>query len=167
MDAAHKSQVNQIKKVFLVPFLLCISLAFLLFIYILAKSEYEEYFIYGQVKNGFVNNIFWENSTEGQTSHFFCVIDTYKNKLSYVIPNANQSFAISDEEKMLIENIEIGDTVKIKILNNKEAKILEWKQIIINEKNDYWGVLWHFISIFMSAIISCFLLKKIYQIYQQ
>lgn len=169
MDKSHKSQVNQINKIFIAPFLFCISLPFLFIVYNLIKSEYNEYFVYGQLKNGKIVNFYRENnSTEGPPSeHFHCKIVVEKKILDYTIQNSNQSFAISKEDELLIENLSIGDSVKVKILNEKQVKILEWRKKIINKKNNFWNILFIWILISILTIIPITLFIKIYKIYKQ
>lgn len=168
MDLEHKRQVRQIKKVFIGSFLFCISLLFLFFIYILIKSEYNENIVYGQIKKGKIANSYWTNeSIESPTSkQFNCKIIIDRKIFDYIIQNADQSYAISKEEDLLIQNISIGDSVKVKILNEKQVKILEWRKKIINDKNDTWGIIQIWILIITLTIIYFFLQIKIYKIYK-
>jgi hypothetical protein len=164
----NNNQLRQLKKVFLAPFLFLISTLLIFISYKLIKSEYDEYFVFGGVQNGLVSNIFWDNSSSESppSNEFHCEINIDKNKFDYKIQNANQSFAISQEERLLIENVSIGDSVIVKILNEKQVKVLEWKKTLINKKNDFSSILWLWILIFALTIISIIIFIKIYKIYK-
>ena len=74
---------------------------------------------------------------------------------------------LSDEEALLIEEITKGDFVKIKILNEKTAKILEWKKQTINPVYSLTNILGMWLIIFILLSIAGFLLYKIYNIYKK
>lgn len=169
MEKDNINQLKQIKRVFVAPMLICVLLLFLLIVYYLLKLEYNERIVYGQLKNGKLKNIYWENESieSPPNKQFHCQVIVDKRIYDYQILNADQSFAISNQEKQLIENIAIGDSVKVKVLNEKQVKILEWKKKIINKKNNFWDILWIWVLISTLTIIPISLFIKIYKIYKQ
>jgi hypothetical protein len=163
MDSNLEQQINQANKFFLVPFLLIISIAFLFFSSHLIKLEYQEYFKYGQITTGNVIDTYWESSGGSPpTSLFFCKIKTGSKNYIYEIQNADNSFMLSDNEQLLIEQIEKGNSVKIKILNEKQVKILEWNKIVINSSNQFWNIFGLWLTIFILIFAAIGLLYKIY-----
>lgn len=168
MDSNHIKQINQIQKVFLSPILLAISLVFIFISVHFIKSEYNEYFKYGQITVGQITSTYWESSGGSPpTSLFYCKISVGKKSYTYEKQNADQSFMLSDEEALLIEEITKGDFVKIKILNEKTAKILEWKKQTINPVYSLTNILGMWLIIFILLSIAGFLLYKIYNIYKK
>jgi hypothetical protein len=114
-------------------------------------------------------DIYWDTTSieSPPTKEFHCKIIVDNQLFDYSIQNADQSFAITDEEKILIENLEINDLVKVKILNKKQVKILEWKNKLINETNSFWSILGVWVLIIVLIIIQATLIIKIYKIYKQ
>lgn len=168
MDSNQTNQITQIEKVFLAPFLLVISLVIIFISTHFIKSEYNEYFKYGQITTGQVTNTYWESSGDSPpTSLFYCKINVGQKKYTYEIQNADQSFMLSDEEAFLISEIKKGDLVKIKILNEKTATILEWKKNTINPVYNLSSIFGMWLIIFILLSMAGFLLYKIYNIYKK
>lgn len=165
----NSEQLRQIKKVFLAPFLFLISIILIFISYNLIKSEYNEYFVFGSIHNGTISNVFWENSSSESppTKQFNCEINVGESKFNYVIQNAEQPYIITNLEKIFIENVSIKDSVIVKILNKKHVKVLEWKKLSLNKKNNFWNIFFIWFLILTLIIIPIFLLKLIYKIYKQ
>ena len=168
MDSNQIQQINQIKKVFLAPFLLAISLVIIFISTHFIKTEYNEYFKYGQITVGQITNTYWESSGDSPpTSLFYCKISVGKKNYTYEIQNADQSFMLSDEEALLIAEITKGDLVKIKILNEKTAIILKWKKHNINPVYNLTNILGTWLIIFILLSVAGFILYKIHNIYKK
>lgn len=165
MDSIHEGQINQLKKVFLVPILLLISTILFFISSHLIKLEYQEYFNYGQITTGNIIDTYWESSGDSPpTSLFFCKIKTGSKNYIYEIQNADNFFVLSDKEQHLIEQIKNGDLVKIKILNKKKAKILEWNKEVINSSNSFWSIFGIWLTIFILLVAAICLLYKVFLI---
>ncbi|MBE8723976.1 hypothetical protein [Flavobacterium hungaricum] len=168
MGTNHQTQIKQLKKIFLGPFLFILIILLLFISFHLVKSEYNEYFKYGQISKGIVNNTYFESSGDSPpTSLFYCNIKTGTQNYTFEIQNADQSFVLSAEEIRLIEEIKKNDTVTIKIVNDKEAKILEWKNLQINPVNKFWDIFGIWLVILVQAAIAGFLMYKMYILYKK
>jgi len=165
MDSIHEGQMNQLKKVFLAPILLLISTILFFISSHLIKLEYQEYFNYGQIITGNIIDTYWESSGDNPpTSIFFCKVKTGSKNYIYEIQNADNSFALSYEEQHLIEQIKKGDSVKMKLLNEKKGKILEWNKAVINYSNSFWSIFGIWLTIFILLAAAIGLLYKLFLI---
>jgi hypothetical protein len=164
----NQTQINQLKKIFLGPFLLSIKILLLFISSHLIKSEYNEYFKYGQINDGFITDTYWKSSGDSPpTNLFYCKIKVGIKTYIYEIQNADQSLVLSTEEERLIREIKKNDRVKIKILDDKKTKILEWKNLKINPKNKFSDILGIWSVILALLTISGFLFYKIYNLYKK
>ncbi|OXA76040.1 hypothetical protein SAMN05444397_101474 [Flavobacterium aquidurense] len=167
MDSNHEAQLNQIKKIFFGPFLLVIALILFFIASYFIKLEYDEHVRYGQIMTGKVVDTYWVSSGDSPpTSLFYCIISVGTKNYTFEIQNAEQDFMLSHEEQNLIKEVKNGDQVKVKLLSNKTAKIVEWKKIKINPKNKFTDILGMWLTIILLFSITGYLLYKIYCIYR-
>ncbi|WKK87146.2 hypothetical protein QYS48_10225 [Marivirga arenosa] len=136
------------RKAILVIFIpLSIPLTFILFLMI--RQEIREHIYYGQIKEAKVLEIEgarYSGSKGGGVPAFNIEMKSLESdKFYYEIIKVN--FQRESPIRRFKNEVEVGDTVTIKVLNESQAKILEHKKREVQPYNSYSNLFWFYLVI--------------------
>lgn len=126
-----------------------IPLFFVSFFFI--RNEYREFFVYGERTFAILEEISTRSSTGGRKGGggktFFTYHLRVPSKDNVILEDGRQSYDYRKAERLKLYDLNIGDTIGIKILSKYEAKMLSHKDMKINEYNSFWNNFWIFLLI--------------------
>lgn len=133
---------------------LSIPLTFILFLMI--RQEIREHIYYGQIKEAKVLEIEgarYSGSKGGGVPTFNIEMKSLESdKFYYEIIKVN--FRTESPIRRFKNEVELGDTVTIKVLNKSQAKILEHNKQEVQPYNSYSNLFWYYLVIlFMLALV--------------
>jgi len=76
------------------------------------------------------------------------------SKDNVVLEDRNHNYDYEKVERLKLNTLNIGDTLKIKILSKVETKMLSYKDMKINEYNSFWENFWFFLLIITMLFIA-------------
>lgn len=159
-------------KIFIVITCLFLSIPFLFFSWSMITLEYKEVMLYGNLEDAVVMKTTIEPYTgvSGQFgSDYRYDLKLLTNKhledknYSAYVERTNSSLPNQDYEEF-INNVKQGDTVQIKIVSERQAKILKWKHLTLNKPINYWERSGNWVIIIVLLAVATFLYYKIYKI---
>ncbi|WP_378185648.1 hypothetical protein ACE939_11100 [Aquimarina sp. W85] len=159
-------------KIFLTILFTTLSVPSLLFSWLLMKIEYQEYFLYGDIKAAKIVNIDSEpSSSSGEygvdyTFEIEILNDSEFDKkryLIFILVNHDSALQNNNDIKF-VSNAKINDLISVKIMNDHQAKVLNWNDKEINKKTNYHDKFWTWILICFLLGISFLLYYKIVKI---
>ena len=165
------SKLSSGYKVLIILFCSALSIPFLFVAYIFIGSEYEEYFNYGLITNAAIIDSYARNGSASagdfSVDHIYVLgkigakTDSFNRiKAKVVLQNSDWD---EKRERTFINNVAIGDTLSIKEVGYKMAKILKWKDLELNRSIDYGDKFWLWLLILTLLTIPFFLFRVIYQ----
>lgn len=154
-------------KIFRVFFFSASAFPFLLFGYLLSKTEYEEHFLFGTIELASIKEIIPYSDPGIAGGNLTYIVKPLKmnnniQSVYKIIIPTNGGVNMASNDQLFAKNVKVGDTVKVKILSDQQAKVLFANGVEINPYINFWGKFWKWILILVLAMIGLFILYKLY-----
>jgi hypothetical protein len=114
--------------------------------FLFIRDKYQEFFVYGERTTAFLEDVSVYTST-GDNGGGGITYFTYHLRVpsfNNAIMEDNRNYQRKKVERLNLNNLNIGDTIEIKVLSKIEAKMLSHKGMKINEYNSFWENFWRF-----------------------
>lgn len=125
--------------------------------FVIVRDGIREHFIYGEVLQGVIleKDSYISTTSKGSSTHYWDFkvkpIDKY------------QKFILRAQEEVgnpIINNLDIGDTLTIKIQTEKQAKIISVKGEKVNDLNSYFWILTLPFLLVLGLLPYCLMVKQ-------
>ncbi|WKK87144.2 hypothetical protein QYS48_10215 [Marivirga arenosa] len=154
MQSNIKSKYRR-KAIMVIFFPLSLPLCFLS--YLLIKKEIQEHFFYGQIVKAEIRNIedFTSTSFPGGGPPKYNLTMRNLDNENEITDGFVVNDGIDDNLREFINQVEVNDTVEVKILNKNQAKILKFKGQEVQPYNSYFNLFWYYLFIlFLLGLIA-------------
>lgn len=150
-----KFNIKKKRKVVLVLFI-PLSIPLMVLLFLMIRQEIWEHFVYGDKSNAKIVNIEALHNPSfpggGPPKYKVVLIDLGSNN------KLNEIFTVNDgidrSLRNFINQVNVSDTVQIKVLNHSQAKILIYKDLEVQPYNSYINLFWYYLVIlFLIALV--------------
>lgn len=134
-----------------------LSIPFSLVVFLLVRADIQEHFFYGSVVQAKVLNI--EVSTRGDYGpgppHYLISMINIDNGTKM-----DDSFTVNDGMdhtlRKFISQVQVKDTVEVKVLNKSQARILRHKGLEVQAYLSFYNLFWYYLLVLFLIVLAVF-----------